>query len=311
MLVGRNAKNAAARIRAGTGLLSLVVVLAIVAPIVAPLDSPLSPGAIELARANLPPLSPYHLLGTDLLGRDVLSQALWGARASLLVGLLAATLAVTFGSIWGALSAFSGGTVDSLMMRVVDGMLSIPNIVLLLTLNSLLDTDQVIGVLPSWLLSQLSVTNYSSGMLPIFTVVLVIGATTWLEAARIARAKIKSVKVEEYVTAARALGVGTWRMLSTHLIPNALPILLVEGTLLISDAILMEAGLSFLGLGLGPSTPSWGTMLASAQASLIQGNWWTVLVPGALITTTVLAVNLMGEGYVDATGGGRKLGQPA
>lgn len=284
-------------------LILTVVVLAAAAPLIAPYNTVWSPIQVDLSIANLPPLSTSHILGTDLLGRDVLSQALWGARASLIVGLIAATLAVTFGSIWGALSAFSGGHVDSLMMRLVDGLLSIPNIVLLLTLNSLLQTQQLANILPSWFLKAMDVSSYSSGSLPLLTVIVVISATTWLEAARIARAKINSILVEEYIAAAQAVGVSTWRMLARHLLPNAAPILLVEGTLLISDAVLMEAGLSYLGLGLGPATPSWGTMLSASQASLLEGNWWTVLVPGALITVTVLGVNLIGEGWVDATGG--------
>ncbi|HEY9785031.1 MAG TPA: ABC transporter permease [Candidatus Obscuribacterales bacterium] len=302
-MMARNAKFSSLKMSAGLLLLSAVVLLAILAPLYAPYDSTLSPLAVDLDLLNAPPFTKGHLLGTDLLGRDILGQAMWGARASLIVGILAATIAVSFGSLWGAVSAFFGGPVDSLMMRAVDGLLSIPNIVLMLAINSFLQAQQVVGSLPAWLLDSLHVTAYSSGLLPLITVIFVISATTWLEAARIARARIKSVLVEEYVTAAKAIGVGARRMLARHLLPNAAPVIFVEATLLISDAVLMEAGLSYLGLGLGPATPSWGTMLTSAQESLIQGNWWTVLVPGLLITVTVMAVNLIGDSWLDATGG--------
>jgi peptide/nickel transport system permease protein len=152
----------------------------------------------------------------------------------------------------------------------------------------------------------LKVTSFSSGYLPLFTVIVVISATTWLEAARISRSKIQSILLQEYISSARALGIGVVRMLFRHLLPNAAPVLLVEATLLVSDAILMEAGLSFLGLGLGPSTPSWGSMLTSAQSSLIEGNWWAVVVPGLLITITVVGVNLVGEGILEGQGGKRQ-----
>ena len=188
------------------------------------------------------------------------------------------------------------------MMRIVDGMLSIPNIILLLALDSLITTPGVTSALPSWLLAILHVTSYSYGLLPLATVIIAISATTWLEAARITRAKILIVKSEEYIAAATAVGTGIWGMITKHLLPNAGAVILIEATLLVSDAILMESGLSYLGLGLGPSTPSWGTMLTSGQLSLVQGNWWAVLIPGVLITMTVIAVTLVGEGWLEVTG---------
>ncbi|HNB25067.1 MAG TPA: ABC transporter permease, partial [Candidatus Melainabacteria bacterium] len=197
-----------------------------------------------------------------------------------------------------------GGPIDTLMMRCVDGLLAIPNIVLLLTINTLLSAN-TFNSFPEWSLRLLKVTAFSSGYLPLFTVIVVISATTWLEAARISRSKIQSILLEEYIYSAKALGISVTRMLFRHLMPNAAPVLLVEATLLVSDAILMEAGLSFLGLGLGPSTPSWGSMLTSAQSSLIEGNWWAVVVPGVLITTTVVGVNLLGEGILESQGGKR------
>ena len=290
------------RVVFGSVVLALIAAIALLAPRLAPITYEYSPLSVHLNHINLPPGSPEHLLGTDYLGRDVFAEAIWGSRASLIVGLFAALIAVSFGSIWGSLSAFAGGLVDTLMMRIVDGLLSIPSIILLLALNSLLSAPGLVAGFPPILLSLLQITSYSYGNLPIVTVVTVISATTWLEAARISRAKITSVKSEEYIEAAQALGMSTSRMLFRHLLPNAASVLMVEATLLVSDAVLMESGLSFLGLGLGPSNPSWGSMLTSAQVSLTQGNWWAVFIPGFLITLTVGSVNLIGEGWLEMLG---------
>lgn len=290
------------RIVFGSFILALIAAIAFLAPRLAPITYEYSPLAVHLDHINLPPNSVGHLMGTDYLGRDVFAEAIWGSRASLLVGLFAALIAVSFGSIWGSLSAFAGGIVDSLMMRTVDGLLSIPSIILLLALNSLLNAPGIVASLPPFLQSMLNITSYSFGNLPIVTVVTVISATTWLEAARISRAKITSVKSEEYIEAAHSLGMSTFRMLFRHLLPNAASVLMVEATLLVSDAVLMESGLSFLGLGLGPSNPSWGSMLTSAQISLTQGNWWAVFIPGLLITLTVGSVNMIGEGWLEMLG---------
>ncbi|MFN8551407.1 MAG: ABC transporter permease [Candidatus Obscuribacterales bacterium] len=290
------------RIVFGSMVLALIAAIAILAPRLAPITYEYSPLAVHLNQINLPPNSPGHLFGTDYLGRDVFAETIWGSRASLIVGLCAALIAVSFGSIWGSLSAFAGGIVDTVMMRTVDGLLSIPSIILLLALNSLLSAPSIVATLPQPVLSFLHITGYSFGDLPIVTVVTVISATTWLEAARISRAKITSVKSEEYIEAASALGMSTQRMLFRHLLPNAASVLMVEATLLVSDAVLMESGLSFLGLGLGPANPSWGSMLTAAQISLTQGNWWAVFIPGLLITLTVGSVNLIGEGWLEMLG---------
>lgn len=298
-------RHSSIRMWVGAFLIALVFSSALLAPVIAPSKTFLWPVPVNLDAINLPPFSQGHLLGTDLLGRDILAEALWGARMSLVIGIVAAVTAVTFGGVWGALSAFLGGPIDTLMMRCVDGLLAIPNIVLLLTINTILSAGSFYSF-PDWTLRFLKVTSFSSGYLPLFTVIVVISATTWLEAARISRSKIQSILLEEYIYSAKALGIGVIRMLFRHLLPNAAPVLLVEATLLVSDAILMEAGLSFLGLGLGPSTPSWGSMLTSAQSSLIEGNWWAVIVPGVLITTTVVGVNLVGEGILEGQGGKRQ-----
>lgn len=275
------------------------------APYLTPAESETAPVLTNLSIINLAPGAQGHWLGTDYLGRDILKEILWGTRASLEVGIAAAALAAAFGSVWGAVSAFAGGIIDSIMMRIVDGLLAIPSIILLLALNSLITTPGVVSFMPPLLLEWLHVSSFSYGLLPLVTVIVAISATTWLEAARIARAKVLIVKSEEYISAAIAVGVTPVRMIFRHLLPNSASVLLVEATLLVSDAILMESGLSYLGLGLGPSTPSWGSMLNAGQLSLLQGNWWSVMIPGFLITITVLAVTLLGEGWLEAAGAHR------
>ncbi len=180
-------RHESVRMWVGVVLISLVFISALLAPVVAPSQSFFWPVPVNLDAINLPPFSAGHFLGTDLIGRDILAEAVWGARMSLVIGIVAAVAAVSIGGIWGALSAFLGGPVDTIMMRAVDGMLAIPNIVLLLTINSLLTATPFIQTFPEWSLRLLKVTSFSSGYLPLFTVIVVISATTWLEAARISR----------------------------------------------------------------------------------------------------------------------------
>jgi peptide/nickel transport system permease protein len=290
------------RLLLGASIMAVLVLLGLTAPLLFPMSGPLSPVRLDLNATNLQPGVWDHLFGTDYLGRDVCSQAVWGARSTLSVGIFAAALAVCFGSFWGSFSAFAGGIIDNIMMRVVDGLLAIPNIILLLALNSILSTPDLVSWLPLPVVELLGVNNYSYGIMPLVLVITVISATSWLEAARVARAKVLSLKSEEYLVAAKALGVGPISTVIRHLLPNAASVLLVEATLLVSDAVLMESGLSFLGLGLGPATPSWGTMLSNAQLSLMEGNWWSVFIPGLLITVTVGAISMLGDGLLELLG---------
>lgn len=295
------------RMSLSIGLVVFLALLPIVAPIVHPVHPPLTPSHVDLLAANVPPFSDGHFLGTDSLGRDVLAMALWGARTSLALGLVAAMLAVSFGTLWGAVSSLIGGFIDTVMMRIVDGLLAIPPLILLLALSALVNGPAFADTLPQAVLSSLNVTSYSLGLLPFVTVISVIAATSWLEAARIAHSKISAIQLEEYIEAARALGASTSHTLFRHLVPNASRIILIQATLLISDAIVMEAGLSFLGLGLSPDTPSWGTMLRQASSDLFLGNWWAPMVPAALISLTVLAVELLGESLLRVIGHDDKL----
>lgn len=295
------------RMTMSLGLVIFLAFLPILAPIVHPVTPPLTPSHVDLTVANVMPFTDGHFLGTDSLGRDVLAMALWGARTSLALGLVAAMLAVSFGTLWGAVSSLIGGFVDTVMMRIVDGLLAIPALILLLALSALVNGPAFADTLPKTVLSLLNVTSYSLGFLPFVTVISVIAATSWLEAARIAHSKISAIQLEEYIEAARALGASTGHTLFRHLVPNASRIIMIQATLLISDAIVMEAGLSFLGLGLSPDTPSWGTMLRQASSDLFLGNWWAPLVPAALISLTVLAVELLGESLLRMIGHDDKL----
>jgi ABC-type dipeptide/oligopeptide/nickel transport system permease subunit len=267
------------------------------APIIAPLSDKTGIITTNLNSCNLPLLTNGHFLGTDYLGRDLYTQAVWGARGSLIVGGLASLLAITLGWLWGSISAVSGKKVDYVMMRLVDILLSVPSLILLLVLQSIVSAPFFLSGLPPIVLQILGVNEASQGLLPLFLVIIVVAATSWLESARLSRGQVLGILSQDYISAGIASGAGRRHILLRHIIPNTASIMVIEASLLMSDAILMEAGLSFMGLGLGPNTPSWGTMLEAAQQGLLEGNWWAALVPGVLLTLTVLAVNIIGESY--------------
>lgn len=251
----------------------------------------------NLAAQNLPPMVPGHLLGTDNLGRDLLSMLICGASGTLIVAFCAALASALFGYAFGAASGLSGGLLDGLMMRFVDALLSVPSIILLLTISSLISAPEFIRALPDGVLSILGVTDYSLGRLPMLSVIVAIAATSWLESARVARGLVLSLKEEEYILAARALGCDNLALLKRHISRALSSVAALEATLLTADAIIMESGLSFIGLGLGPSTPSWGSLLRDAQPGLLYGNWWAAVLPGLCISATVLALHLTSRKY--------------
>jgi len=254
----------------GGGLLVLAVfVIAIFAPLIAPYD----PSKIDIKNILVGPSS-QHLFGTDELGRDVLSRMIWGARVSLEVGFVAIGIATMIGILLGALSGFYGGYIDSAIMRAVDIMLSIPTIFLVLAVIAILE--------PS-----------------ILNIMIVIGLTSWMEPARLVRAEFISIKEREFVTAARALGARDGRIIFRHILPNGLSPILVSATMGIGGAVLVESALSFLGLGVQPPTPSWGSLLSSGKDN-IEIAWWLSAFPGLAILVTVLGYNLLGEGIRDA-----------
>ena len=262
----RLARHAGARFGAAVAL--VFALAALLAPWVAPYD----PEAIALG-ANLQGPSGAHLFGTDSLGRDVLSRTIWGARISLTIGFVSVGLAMLGGVPLGALAAWRGGWPDRLLMRAVDVLLSFPTILLAIVV----------------------ITIFGPGL---GNAMLAIGIAQVPLYARLTRAAVLRVKAQPFVEAARAAGAGEWRLLLRHAVPNCLPPLLVQSTLMFATAILSAAYLGFLGLGAQPPTPEWGTMLAKARDFLRTAPHVSIF-PGLTIMLTVLGLNLLGDGLRD------------
>jgi peptide/nickel transport system permease protein len=266
----------------GLTIVGILVFCAFFAPHLSSYD----PDGVDMMTVGTPQApSMIHLFGTDLDGRDYFTRMLFGARISLEVGFSAMLVAVSVGTLYGAISGFFGGFVDAAMMRFVDMMLSFPTFFLILTVEALTN-------------------NFS-----IIVIMLVIGMLSWMGVARLVRGQILSLRERDFITAARAVGASDWRLILRHLLPNALGPVIVAATLAIGDNILTESGLSYLGLGVQIPTPSWGNSLQKALDPEVLGSPWLIVIPGLLIVITVVAFNFVGEGLRDAldprTGGGR------
>jgi peptide/nickel transport system permease protein len=235
--------------------------------------APYDPGKTEVSVKLKPPSSLYYL-GTDQLGRDVFSRMLYGSRISLSVGFVAVGISIFLGILVGAIAGYYGGWIDSLLMRFVDIMLCFPSFFLILTVVALLG--------PS-----------------LFKVMVVIGITSWMGTSRFVRAEFLSLRERDFTQAARALGVKDRRIIFRHILPNALAPVFVTATLDVATAILVEAGLSFLGFGVQPPAPSWGNILTEGRTYIFDA-WWLTVFPGLAILITVLSFNLLGEGLRDA-----------
>jgi peptide/nickel transport system permease protein len=222
-----------------------------------------------------------HLLGTDEVGRDLLSRLLYGARISLMVGFFAVFMEVLIGTTLGAISGYYGGWIDWLIMRITDVFLSIPLLPLLLVLTAIVAASS------------------SKAALSFGVIVLIIGALAWMSVARLVRASFLSLREREFAEAARAIGNRDGRIIFRHLLPNAIAPIVVQATLDIAGVIILESTLSFLGLGIQPPTASWGNMLSNAQATL-ETAWWAAVFPGLAILVTVLSINYIGDGLRDA-----------
>lgn len=255
--------------KTGALIILVVFVLAVLAPFIAPYD----PDDINVKAILLAP-SAEHWMGTDGLGRDVLSRMLFGGQISLLVGLVAVGISTAIGIVLGALAGFYRGWVDTLIMRLVDIMLSIPSFFLILAVIAFL-TPSIINIM------------------------IVIGLTSWMGVTRLVRAEFLSLREREFVMASRTLGAKDMRLIFTHLLPNSLTPIIVSSVLGVASAVLMESGLSFLGLGVQPPQASWGNILTDGK-EYIQFAWWLSLFPGLAILVTVLGYNLLGEGLRDA-----------
>ena len=253
----------------GLGLIAAFILLAVAAPLVAPYD-PLKTSWTLVRKAP----SAAHWFGTDDLGRDVLARVLYGARASLLAGAISVVIALSIGVPIGMIAGYRGGFVDALISRITDAMLACPFLILAIALAAFLG--------PSLGNAMIAIGISAT---PIFI--------------RLTRGQVLSVKAEDYVEAARALGNPPWRIAFSHILPNILPALLVQATLSIAAAIIAEAALSFLGLGQQPPAPSWGSMLNAAQRFLTSAPWMAIW-PGLAIFLVVLSFNLVGDGLRDA-----------
>ncbi|MBN1353038.1 MAG: ABC transporter permease [Candidatus Omnitrophica bacterium] len=252
----------------GGAIIILLVVIAVFAPQIARHD----PTGIDIKNALMPP-SLEHPLGTDSLGRDLFSRMSYAARIALLIGFVAVGLAAIIGVMLGSLAGYLGGRSDSIIMRLVDIMLCFPRFFLILAVIAFIGPN-------------------------IFNVMLIIGLTGWMGMARLIRAEILSLKTRDYISASKSLGASDFFIIMRHLIPNGIGPVLVSFVFGVASAILTEAGLSFLGLGVQPPEPSWGNILMEGKGVLGVG-WWVVLFPGLAILITVLAFNLLGEGLRD------------
>lgn len=255
--------------RTGLCIVFFMLTIALLAPWIAPYD----PNAINVKKILLAP-STQHWMGTDGLGRDVFSRMLFGAWSSIQVGFVAVGISSAIGIVLGALAGFYRGWVDTLIMRLVDIMLSIPSFFLILAVIAFL-TPSIINIM------------------------IVIGLTSWMGVTRLVRAEFLSLREREFVMASRTLGAKDMRLIFTHLLPNSLTPIIVSSVLGVASAVLMESGLSFLGLGVQPPQASWGNILTDGK-EYIQFAWWLSLFPGLAILVTVLGYNLLGEGLRDA-----------
>lgn len=237
---------------------------------------------------RLQPPSAGHLFGTDVIGRDILARTVYGGQISMLIGISAATVQVLLGALVGALAAYYGGWVDSLLMRFTEAMLSIPSLFLLI-----IGARFFGGGLPPINLFGRELTS------SVLVIILIVGATSWMYLARIVRANILSLRELDYIASARALGASDARLIFFHLLPNTIAPLVVSATLGVASAILSEAYVSFLGLGVQGATATWGNMLDGAYRYLETAPWlW--FFPGMLILLTVLGINFVGDGLRDA-----------
>lgn len=254
---------------AGLVIIALIALAALLAPVLFPRE----PFAILGTPQTWPGEDPAFPLGTDALGRDVLTQLVYGARVSLLVGIVATAISVAFGVLVGAVAGYFGGTIDRVLTRITEFFQTLPSFVLLITLVALAGTSVTMTI-------------------------LAIAIITWPNIARLVRAEYRAQRQAEYVTAARSLGYGNLRIIFSDILPNALPPVIVTASAMVASAILMESALSFMGFG-DPNAVSWGTMIGDGREYL-RGAWYLTAIPGLAIVVTVMAINLVGDALNDA-----------
>lgn len=260
---------------------AIVLTLLVLSTLLVPL-SPYDPEVSDLA-SKLQPPSWEHPFGTDSLGRDMLTRVLYGGRISLFVGLMVVVITLVIGVPVGAIAGYFGGWIDNFLMRVIDAMLALPSLLILILLGAILREIEVPFIEKNNVLS----------------IAMVIGLLSWMTVARLVRAIFLTLRELEYIQAARALGASNIRIMLSEILPNGLGPIIVESTLEIGWAIMEESGLSFLGFGIRPPTPSWGNLLSNAQEHLTQHPWLAIF-PGVMIFLTIISVNYIGDGMRDA-----------
>jgi peptide/nickel transport system permease protein len=264
---------------------TVIILLFALAAIFAPSLTSFDPEKTNLDMMLEPP-SAQHVMGTDELGRDLLTRIFYGGRVSLSIGVMAMALAVGVGAVVGGLAGFYGGWVDNVLMRFTDMMLAFPQLFVLIILSIAL-RDLPIEALRG--------TAFAS----VLTIVLVIAILAWMRVARLVRASFLALKEKEFVEAARCAGVPNWRIMLRHLLPNAMSPIIVAATFRVATSIITESGLSYLGFGVQPPTPTWGNMLKNAQDQMTRAPW-TAVFPGLMIFIAVIAINFIGDGLRDA-----------
>jgi len=261
----------------GIVLLSVIIISTVLVPL-----SPYDPETSDL-KSKLQPPSWQHPFGTDSLGRDMLTRVLYGGRISLAVGLMVVVITLAIGVPIGAIAGYYGGWIDNLLMRIIDATLALPSLLVLILLGAILREVKIPFIEKN----------------NVITIAVVIGLLSWMTVARLVRAIFLTLRGMEYVEAARALGASHSRIIIQEILPNGLGPIIVESTLEIGWAIMEESGLSFLGFGIRPPTPSWGNLLSNAQEHLTQHPWLAIF-PGIMIFIAIISVNYIGDGLRDA-----------
>jgi len=296
-------KNRAAMVSAV--LLTLIITACLILPAIPGLLQ--DPNALNLPHKNQPP-SGAHWFGTDHLGRDILARVLGGGRISIAVGLITTFVAVTIGVMWGAISGYVGGRVDAAMMRAVDVLYALPFLIIVILLGKTLEpitgglTDFFVALFAGAGAATEQLNRTRAWVEPITTLVplfFAIGALSWLTVSRIVRAQVQGVAKQEFVEAARSLGLGHTRILFRHILPNTIGPIIVYTTLTIPGVMLFEATLSFLGLGVKPPYSSWG-ILIDEGANRMLSNFWLLFFPTLFFSTTLFSLNFLGDGLRDA-----------
>jgi peptide/nickel transport system permease protein len=262
---------------AGSIVLGLLILAILLAPLL-----PYDPETSDLANRLQPP-SLQHPFGTDALGRDMLTRCLYGGRISMSVGFMVVIITLVIGVPVGAISGFFGGWIDNILMRITDAALSLPVLMVLILLSAILREVE----LPFFERNN------------VLTIALVIGVLSWMSVARLVRASYLSIREMDFITAANCVGAANARIMVRHILPNAIGPIIVEATLEMGWAIMEEAGLSFLGFGIQPPTPSWGNLLNSAWEHMLK-HPWLAFFPGLMIFLTIISINYIGDGLRDA-----------